>query len=301
MRLAGLSIDADSVSSHLVGYGFVAPADDGAAYRCAIPRALDVLQELGARCTFFLIAQEAVHFPSVVRAIVAAGHEIGSHSMTHRLPFAALPAEDLRREVADSKATLEELAGQAVVGFRAPSWDVSAAVLREVARAGYRYDASTYPSILLPILRRAIAKRSSGGQSLTASNEWKQVFGRAWPHDRAVGDGSLWEIPTSTTPILRLPYYHTLRFAAPDAVVRMLGRLTTLRRSPINYQFHAVDFLGLEEDALDDRIGRHPGMGWSLDRKLAAAREAIQQLRGPRRIVALIDIVDEMEQRRVRA
>ncbi|MCK5439834.1 MAG: polysaccharide deacetylase family protein, partial [Gemmatimonadetes bacterium] len=107
MRLVGLSIDVDSVASHLEGYGFERPADDGAAYRAAVPRIMNLLDSFSARATFFLIADEARHHPDVVRRIVARGHEVASHSMTHRLPFAQLAPPDLRLEVRGSKTLLE--------------------------------------------------------------------------------------------------------------------------------------------------------------------------------------------------
>ena len=70
MKLAGLSVDVDSVASHLEGYGFERPPDDGMAYETALPRALDLFDELGARATFFLIAEEAEAHPETVREIV---------------------------------------------------------------------------------------------------------------------------------------------------------------------------------------------------------------------------------------
>ena len=77
MRSAGLSVDMDSVASHLEGYGFPRPPDDSLAYTVALPRILDHLRRAGARATFFLIAEEARSNPEAVRRIVAEGHEVG--------------------------------------------------------------------------------------------------------------------------------------------------------------------------------------------------------------------------------
>ena len=129
MKLVSVSIDVDSVASHLQGYGFERPVDDGAAYRAAIPRILNILNALDARATFFLIADEARHHPQVVRRIVAGGHEVASHSMTHRLPFAELSPPDLMLEVRGSKTLLEALVGGEVTGFRAPSWDLNLSLI----------------------------------------------------------------------------------------------------------------------------------------------------------------------------
>lgn len=295
MKLAGLSVDVDSVASHLEGYGFERPPDDGAAYRVAIPRALDLFERTGARATFFLIAAEAETYADTVREIVRRGHEIASHSMTHGLPFANLSEERSKSEVVESKALLERISGDRVEGFRAPSWDTDGDLISRLVRAGYRYDASAYPSILLPLLRRSIAARSAGGSVRTSSDLWDGVFGPPRPHRIAAADGTIYEVPVATTPFLRLPYYHTLRYVVPQPVFRLIGAAARLRRCAITYQFHAVDFLGTAEDQLDERIARHPGMGVTLSRKLALAQESLVTLSHSRRVVPLRDIADSLD------
>lgn len=293
MRRAGLSIDVDSVSSHLEGYGIESAGDDGSAYRLAVPRALEILERCGARATFFLIAREAERHPESVVEIVRRGHEVASHSMTHRLPFADLDDTALDVELAGSKRVLEELAGQSVAGFRAPSWDLSDRLLSAVVAAGYRYDASTYPSILLPLLRRAVARRSAQGASRTVSGAWAGAFGRTGVHRRRSEDGQLTEVPMCTAPFLRLPYYQTMRFVLPRPFFVLLRAVAHARRGAISYQFHAVDFLGLEEDRLDPAIGRHPGMGLSLAAKLGLASEAVSALGRGRWVVPLVEVVED--------
>ncbi len=290
MRLAGLSIDVDSVASHLQGYGIEAAGDNGSAYRLAIPRALEILDRQGARATFFLIGEEARRHPEVVREIAERGHEVASHSMTHRLPFTDLGDERLRLEVASSKTLLEGLAGIPVVGFRAPSWDLSPRLLGAIAAAGYRYDASAYPSVLLPLLRLAVGRRSPTGKARTGSGLWSGVFGPTRPHPLRAGDRTLVEVPLCTAPWTRLPYYHSMRFLLPGAVFRAIRAATHLRRGPVTYQLHAVDFLGLEEDGLDPRLARHPGMGLALAAKLDAAGREISYLAARRRVVPLAEI-----------
>lgn len=292
MKLAGLSIDVDSVASHLQGYGFETAPAAGAAYRVAVPRALELLERAGAGCTFFLIGDEARSHPETVREIVRRGHEVASHSMTHRLPFGPLDDDRLRLEVADSRKLLEELAGAPVRGFRAPSWDLSPRLLGAVAAAGYRYDASTYPSILLPLLRLAVARRSRSGSSRAGSPLWSGVLGPAGPHLRRAGGRTLVEVPMCTTPWTRLPYYHSMRLLLPGLLFGVIRAAAHLRRGAVTYQLHAVDFLGLSEDRLDPRIGRHPGMELALDRKLDLARRAISHLAARREVVSLERLVE---------
>lgn len=292
VRLAGISVDVDSVSSHLEGYGFPRPDDDGAAYSRAIPRALDVFAATGTHATFFLIANEASRYPDVVQDIHRRGHEVASHSMTHRLPFAGLDDEALDVEVRQSKELLERLVGASVTGFRAPSWELSDRLWAAIGSAGYTYDASTYPSILLPLLRRSIARRGANGRTRTESSLWAGVFGPARPHVRALRDRSVAEIPVCTTPWTRLPYYHTLRFLLPGPAFACLGLLARTRRCAVTYQFHAVDFLETDVDGLDERIRRHPGMSLPLQAKLDLATRSLRELSARRQLVPLARVAE---------
>lgn len=103
------------VPGELAGGFFSLTFDDGSAsdYTEAFP----VLDELGLRATFFVVPT-LVDTPGFVtwgqlREMVAAGMEIGSHSMTH--PFLhRLDAAGVRREFGDSKAVLEDRLGAPV-------------------------------------------------------------------------------------------------------------------------------------------------------------------------------------------
>ena len=89
--------------------------DDGHAsdYTEAFP----VLHELGLRATFFVVPTlvDTAGFVTwdQLREMVAAGMEIGSHSLTHPFVDGLGPAE-LRREFGDSKAMIEDRLGAAV-------------------------------------------------------------------------------------------------------------------------------------------------------------------------------------------
>jgi len=287
---AGLSIDVDSVSCHLEGYGFERPEDAGEAYEVAIPRALNLLDRLGARATFFLIAEEAARHPEMVREIGARGHEVASHSLTHTVPFSGRGPDSLRQEVRESKRILDLLSGTEVVGFRAPSWEGSPALCGQLAAAGYTYDASAFPSVLLPALRWSVARRSPRARKIDPLATVRGVFGRAEPYVEPTGNGEVVVIPLATTPLLRLPFYHTMRFMLHPAVFGWIQSATIRHRMTPSYVMHAVDFLGVEEDGLDPRIARHPGMSMSLDAKLAVAESAVRSLAEGRSVVPLAEV-----------
>lgn len=278
-RSVAISVDVDSMSAHLSGYGIADPPDDDAAYRIAIPRALQLFESLGVRATFFLIAREAADQEDRVREIAAAGHEVASHSMTHRLPFDPTDESISGQEIEGSRALLESVSGLPVLGFRAPSWGVSRALLYALAKAGYRYDASSFPSWMLYLARLSVARRGEGGARTPLRAPVRQMFlERATPHVVENDAGSLVEIPVSTVPVLRVPLYHTLGFLLPGSAFRTLIAMVRQRRGPLTYAFHAVDFLDLYADGLDKRLERHPGMSLPLADKMTLSLEALVRL-----------------------
>ena len=89
----------------------------------------------------------AERYPSLVRTIVAAGHELASHGYAHRLIYNQTP-EEFRQDVRRAKALLEDAGGVEVRGYRAPSFSVtqrSMWALDVLLEEGYSYDASIFP------------------------------------------------------------------------------------------------------------------------------------------------------------
>lgn len=274
-RLAGLSVDVDSIRSHLRGYGIGDCTDRQSQYQRAIPRALEMFAKYRVTATFFLIAEEAAQFPDVVKSIVTAGHEIGCHSMTHQVPFDVRDDEARRREVVDSKKLLEDLSAGPVIGFRAPSWDTSEILRKTLSEAGYVYDASSFPSWMMIVYRLQVRRLGYAQSAQAVSFPWSQCLAISRPHQ--INVLPLIEIPVTTTPLLRLPYYHTLKYLVPQSIfaaVRSMARL----RGTVTYTVHAADFLGLAEDNLDSRFGRHPGLKLSLRERLTRIEEELEVL-----------------------
>jgi hypothetical protein len=287
--LLGISIDVDSVAAHLKGYGIDSP-DVERVYRVAIPRVLELFGQLDVRATFFLIAGEAEANKGRVRDIVAAGHEVACHSMTHPQTLDLAHGETALREIVDSKALLESVSGESVHGFRTPGWGVSDLLVRELEAAGYAYDASSYPSWMLYLLRSTVSRKAEGEGGGAPVRLRQVLFDKPLPHSLGTGPGGLVEIPVSTVPVIRVPIYHTFRFLLPTVFYKALAATARLRSGALTYAFHAVDFLDLNIDDVDQRMLRHPGMNWSLKDKLQAAREALTLMGRGRRSVTLRSI-----------
>lgn len=108
---------------------------------------LDLFQREGVRATFFTLGWVARRQPALVRRIVADGHELACHGDGHRMITQMSPAafrEDLRR----AKATLEDIGGVRVRGYRAPTFSVvkrTLWALDTMREEGFEYDASVFP------------------------------------------------------------------------------------------------------------------------------------------------------------
>jgi peptidoglycan-N-acetylglucosamine deacetylase len=86
---------------------------------------LAVLHEFGVKGTFFILTWNAERYPEIVREIHAAGHEIASHGYAHRIVYEQT-REQFAADVERAKKTLEDLIGEAVLGYRAPSFSFTA-------------------------------------------------------------------------------------------------------------------------------------------------------------------------------
>lgn len=85
------------------------------------PRVLDLLDQYGARATFFCIGELARRHPQCVEAIVARGHAVENHSQRHRHTFSVSGPGAIRHEIEAAQRTLTEISGMRPLFFRAPA------------------------------------------------------------------------------------------------------------------------------------------------------------------------------------
>jgi peptidoglycan-N-acetylglucosamine deacetylase len=96
-------------------------------------RLLDVLAHHKVRATFFFIGRYVRERPQIARAVAAAGHLIGNHTLTH--PWLAWQSTArIRSELGDCNAILEDTLGLPIRFFRAPHGARRPAVL-SIARS----------------------------------------------------------------------------------------------------------------------------------------------------------------------
>ena len=104
---------------------------------------LDLLDTFSSKpkATFFILGWIAERLPALVRHILERGHEVGSHGGNHHL-CTTLDKSQLARDLLSSKNLIEDIIGQAVYGYRAPSFAINDQILEMIKQAGYLYDSS---------------------------------------------------------------------------------------------------------------------------------------------------------------
>jgi peptidoglycan/xylan/chitin deacetylase (PgdA/CDA1 family) len=100
------------------------------------PRVLDLLDERGARATFFCVGRRVETHPDLAAEIARRGHRVENHSHHHRVAFWFLPPAALHDEINRAQAAIAAATGRAPRLFRAPAGIRSPLLAPALARAG---------------------------------------------------------------------------------------------------------------------------------------------------------------------
>ncbi len=109
---------------------------------------LKLLKEHNVRATFFVLGRVADEHPDLIRAIHAAGHEIGVHGYWHRMVHRMDPAS-FSEEMDRALGAIQPLVDQPILGHRAPYFSINRSslwALDVLAGKGFRYDSSFFPT-----------------------------------------------------------------------------------------------------------------------------------------------------------
>ena len=114
---------------------------------CNTKLLLELFARYEVRGTFFTLGYVAEQHPQLVRDIAQAGHEVACHSYHHRLVYTQTP-DEFRQDLRSAKHRLEDLIGAPVIGYRAPSYSITAQslwALDILIEEGFGYDSSIFP------------------------------------------------------------------------------------------------------------------------------------------------------------
>jgi polysaccharide deacetylase family protein (PEP-CTERM system associated) len=113
-----------------------------------VDRLIGLCEHEKVKTTCFVLGVIARQKPDVVRKLHAAGHEIASHGDAHKSVRSMNPTE-FRGDIANSCDALEQITGEKVLGFRAPSFSITEEMLPwyygTLEERGLRYSSSIFP------------------------------------------------------------------------------------------------------------------------------------------------------------
>ena len=190
-------------------------------------RILDMLDEYSVKATFFVLGWVAKRLPKLVKEIQTRGHEIACHGYGHELVYRIGP-DRFKTDVRRSKQILEDICGERVNGFRAPSYSItekSLWALNILVEEGFTYDSSIFP---------------------VYHDNYGIPDAPRFPHEISCRAGVIREFPLSTLPIkiagkeFRLPISGGgyLRLLPSRFLRNGIQRINSIEKQPAVLYFH---------------------------------------------------------------
>lgn len=288
--LASLSLDLDNKWSYMKTHGDAGWKTFPTYLDVFIPGILRALARLDLKITFFVVGQDAAldKNAAYLRALAAAGHEIGNHSFHHEPWLQLYSKEQIRREILAAEEQIVRVTGQKPVGFRGPGFSWSPDLLEVLEENGYLYDASTLPTYIGPLARAYYFRTAK----LTAAEKQqrRELFGKFSDGLRPVAPyywqllngRKILEIPVTTMPIFKIPFHLSYLLYLSRVSERLLTlylqtalQLCRLTQIEPSFLLHPLDLLGGDE-APD--LSFFPGMDLSSARKLELFERVINTL-----------------------
>ena len=288
--LCSVSLDLDNLWSYLKTHGDAGWDEYPSYLDIVVPRVLGFLKGRGHRITWFIVGKDAAEpkHHSVLHSLVTAGHEVANHSFHHE-PWLHLYSEaEIDAELAKTEDAIEQATGVRPNMFRGPGFSHSPTLLNVLARRGYRFDASTFPTFLGPLARLyyfAMAKGLSAEEREKRKKLFGKLsdgFGRLKPYFWHTPSGPLLEIPVTTMPLFKLPIhlsyllylgnFSPLLAKAYWQVALLMCRTFGVE---ISLLLHPLDFMGCDDTT---RLSFFPAMKQPHGPKLNLAHELFAML-----------------------
>ena len=178
MRNASLSLDLDNQWSYMKTHGDAGWDAFPTYLDKVIPRFLEVFEGLGLKITVMVVGQDAdlEENHEALWLIPQNGHEVGNHSFHHEPWLHLYSPEEIESEVIRAEDAIEVATGVRPTGWRGPGFSFSSTLLEVLARRGYPYDASTFPTYLGPLARAYYSMTAKLPKEERAKR--KQLFGK---------------------------------------------------------------------------------------------------------------------------
>lgn len=105
---------------------FLALTFDDGPHPANTPRLLDLLKQRNVKATFYVVGTNAKRYPEIMRRIVAEGHEIGNHTVTHP-NLSKMSADGVRNELRVCHDAIVSATGVAPRTMRPPYGAITSA------------------------------------------------------------------------------------------------------------------------------------------------------------------------------
>jgi len=220
-----------------------------------MPLLLDIYAKYNIKTTFFFTGYIAKLYPEIVKMILAYGHEVGSHSMSH-LNENGHDVTDFKKQVkllSESKKLLEDISGQEIISFRAPALRVNEYTAPALIETGYKIDSSV------------ASQRFDMFFSFGALKKLKWLTAPRLPY--RTSEKSLFK--KGSSPLIEVPLSATL-FPYVGTTMRIFPGITRLQRNllhwetktngkPIVFDIHPNEFIDeSNEPRIINRRSKNP-------------------------------------------
>jgi peptidoglycan-N-acetylglucosamine deacetylase len=304
VREAAITVDVDTLASIYQGIDLRRPGGyTYAELRIGLENLSRFLEEFRIPATLFMVGND-FRIPAnhdVIRAVAEQGHEIANHTTTHAQGFRLLNAAGKEAEVAEMERLCEEVTGRRPIGFRSPGWNVGDDALPILARRGYLYDSSVFPSSLNSLLKFLHWKSTSRREppDRTTLGHMRYMLAPIRPYRAAChtfgrpGEGPLVEFPMTVVPGVRLPFFATFTLATGWGLFHQSYRLIRAAGLPIQYLFHLSDFMDYRHPDLEGQVPSRNGiyipraLRTPLDEKMDLFRRVVGTIAGDYRFLTL--------------
>lgn len=203
-----LSFDIEEFDMPLEYGGVISFADQIRVSQQGTLKILRILDEFNLPATFFSTVVFAENSQEIIKQLLKSGHELASHTWYH----SQFSLEDLK----NSRERLATLFQTEVTGLRMPR--MSEVPAADVTAAGYRYNSSLNPTFLPGRYNNASAPKT------------------------AFREGSLWQLPATVSPVLRLPLFWLSLHNFPLEFYLWLCRRAYRKYGYLNLYFHPWEF-----------------------------------------------------------
>ena len=288
--LCSISLDLDNQWSYMKTHGDSGWEKFPSYFDIFIPHALDILERLNLKITFFIVGQDAVidKNKNSLNLLTAKGHEVGNHSFHHEPWLGTYSKEQLKDEILKAEEQIILATGQKPVGFRSPGFSWSRSLIEVLSENGYLYDATTLPTYIGPLARMYYFWKSNlteeertqrNGLFGSFRDGLRSVKAYCW---RVDSTAKLIEIPVTTIPIMKTPfhlsyllYLSRVSLSFMSFYLKIAIATCKMTGTEPSFLLHPLDLIGGDEVK---ELAFFPGMDVSGKRKIELFDRILKEL-----------------------